>query len=83
MRFDSTIGLGSIINLAVMLAGGIAFLLGYEHRITIVESAQAQIERRQADQESRIGAFERQLNGIVFNAPRKPGNEFSQTPPVQ
>lgn len=64
MKFDSTIGLGSIINLIVMICGGVAFLLNSEHRLTIIETNQAQLERRQADQESQMQIFRTQLGQI-------------------
>lgn len=84
MKFDGTIGLGSIINLVVMLAGGVFFLLANEHRMTTIEIGQVQIERRQSDQEAQMRTFQSQINQII-NAVSAPGkrssNEFSQTPP--
>ena len=65
MKFDGTIGLGSLINLVVMICGGIAVMLSYEHRITAMESGQQQIERRLSDQEGQMKVFEQQMTRIM------------------
>ena len=52
MRFDGTIGLGSIINLVVMLGGGVIFLLSYEHRMTMLEAGQAAQVTRDLEQDT-------------------------------
>lgn len=62
MRFDGTIGLGSIINLVVMLCGGVAFLLSYEHRMTMLEAGQAQQVQRDAQQDAAANTMFASIN---------------------
>lgn len=62
MRFDGTIGLGSIINLVVMLAGGVVFLLSYEHRMTMLEAGQATQVQRDAAQDTAANTMFASIN---------------------
>jgi len=77
MRFDGTISFGSIINLIVLLGGGVVFLLNYEHRMTMIEAAQAQQMVRMSDQDSQLRLIQQRLNNLAG----KPPNEFSTTLP--
>jgi hypothetical protein len=77
MRFDGTIGLGSIINLIVMLAGGVAFLLSYEHRMTLMEAAQTQQVQRDMQQDnaatSMFASINSELRGVRERLDRMTG----------
>ena len=79
MRFDGTISFGSIINLLVMIGGGMVFLLNYEHRMTLLEASQVQQAIHMADQDSQLRQIQQQLINQRLRLP----NEFSTTVPPQ
>lgn len=79
MQFENKITTGAILQLVVMICGFIAFLLNSEHRMTLMESAQQQFERRIGDQENQMRIFQQQLTRIM-TSPIGKTNEFSQTP---
>lgn len=86
MKFDGTIGLGSIINLVVMLAGGVVFLINYEHRMTLLEAGQAQQIGRDLEQDrasqSMFTSINNEMRGVRERLDRmaatgtRPANEF-------
>ena len=82
MQFENKIKTGAVLQLAAMLSGFIFFLLTYEHRITVMESSQQQIERRLGDQESQMRTFQNQIQQLISAVSSKRGtNEFGQLPP--
>lgn len=98
MRFNGEIGLGSVINLIVMVAGGVFFLLTNEHRMTAMEAYPALQAIRDAAQDQAIAAavtgIKQEISGLrdeirggrilpIGPQATRPANEFSQTPPVQ
>lgn len=81
VQFENKITTGTILQLLGMAGCLIVFMLAYEHRMTVLETRQAQIIERQGDQDRMLGEIQRQLQGRVIPAGR--ANELSTVSPPQ
>ncbi len=72
VQFENKITTGGVIQLIVMVGGIMAFLLGYEHRMTMLESASAQQLVRMSEQDQTLRLIQQQLQGRVVPATTPP-----------